>query len=182
MRLLAKIVRRPEIVRIGEHRRFAFDVAIRPCNESFSMEALALVPARLPAASWSDDVDVGTAVWTPEHVAQLHIAAYRLRPSWPVFSRRFPPGALVVGQRLRPGPDKVFSWAERYLARQPRRRAVLFKWASVMARDLRDPDDTLRAFARELKISWKTFLRARRRACEIIAACLTRDGVPVFYL
>jgi hypothetical protein len=59
---------------------------------------------------------------------------------------------------------------------------VLFKWASVMARDLRDPDDTLRAFARELKISWKTFLRARRRACEIIAACLTRDGVPVFYL
>jgi hypothetical protein len=117
-------------------------------------------------------------------VAQLHISAFRVLPGWPIFSRRFGDLGLAAA-RLPNGPHKVLSWAERYLERLPRGRAVLFKWASVTARaglEGRSADDTLRSFAAELRMPWGGFQRTRRRACQIIAAELTRDRVPIFYL
>ena len=122
---------------------------------------------------------VSKVAWTPELVCQLTIAAFRVLPSWPIFSRRF--GEFGQG-RLPIGPEKVLSWAERYLERLPRGRTVLFKWASVTASNFRDPDDTLRGFAAEIGMSWSAFQRTRRRACEIIAKGLALDGVSTFHL
>jgi hypothetical protein len=115
----------------------------------------------------------------PSWPASSRYAAFRVLPSWPVFSRRF--GEFGQG-RLPVGPEKVLSWAERYLERLPRGRTVLFKWASVMASNFRDPDDTLRGFAAEIGMSWSAFQRTHRRACEIIAKGLARDGVSTFHL
>jgi hypothetical protein len=112
-------------------------------------------------------------------VCQLTIAAFRVLPPWPIFSRRC--GEFGQG-RLPAGPEKVLSWAERYLERLPRGRTVLFKWASVEASNFHDPDDTLRGFAAENGVSWSAFQRTSRRACEIIARGLSRDDVPIFHL
>jgi len=100
-------------------------------------------------------------------------------PSWPIFSRSF---GEFGNERLPVGPEKVFSWSERYLERLPRGRTVLFKWASVRASNFRDPDDTLRGFAAEVGMSWSAFQRTQRRACEIITKGHVRDGVSIFHL
>src|SRR5215216_1435640 len=123
------------------------------------------------------------AVWTADHVGQLMIAAFRVSPGVPMYSRRY--GHLEALEKMPVGPCKVLSWLERELPLKRglhRARQIVGTWAASHALRWRDPDSSIAQWCRLHRVHEATFNRTRKRALLVIAKRLTQRKIPVFHL
>jgi len=122
-------------------------------------------------------------VWTADHVGQLMIAAFRVSPGVPMYSRRY--GHLEALEKMPVGPCKVLSWLERELPLKRglhRARQIVGTWAASHALRWRDPDASIAQWCSAHNVHPTTFYRTRDRALIIIAKRLNDRGIQVFHL